>query len=71
LLDLEVPIWPLDDILSPKNPLARQSGANLKAPRNLTAKIDLVRQYEALCRLREKVRALSAKIRSSRPKGRD
>ena len=51
-----------------KKPLGNKGGANPKAPSNLAAKSDIARQYEDLCRLREKVRELSEKARSG-PKG--
>ena len=54
-----------------KKPLGNKGGANPKAPGNLAAKPDIARQYEDLCRLREKVRALAEKVRSSRPKDQD
>jgi hypothetical protein len=52
-----------------KKPLGNKGGANPKAPGNLAAKPDIARQYEDLCRLREKVRELSEKARRSGPQG--
>ena len=54
-----------------KKPLGHKGGANPKAPGNLAAKPDIARQYEDLCRLREKARALAEKVRSLRPKDQD
>lgn len=54
-----------------KKPLGRKGWANPGASGNLATRPDLARQYEELCRLREKVRALSEKARSLRTKGQD
>ena len=54
-----------------KKPLGHKGGANPKASGNLAAKPDIARQYEDLCRLREKARALAEKVRSLRPKDQD
>jgi hypothetical protein len=54
-----------------KNPLGNKGGANPRAPRNLTTKPDIARQYADLCRLRDKVHELSEKARRSRPKTKD
>jgi hypothetical protein len=55
-----------------KKPLGNKGGADPKAPgNNLEARPSLAQQYEDLCRLREKARALAEKVRSLRPKDLD
>jgi hypothetical protein len=54
-----------------KKPLGQKGGANPKASGNLATKPDIARQYEDLCRLREKARALAEKVRSLHPKDQD
>jgi hypothetical protein len=54
-----------------KKSLGQKGGANPKASGNLAARPSLAQQYEDLCRLREKARALAEKVRSLRPKDQD
>jgi hypothetical protein len=54
-----------------KKPLGQKGGASPKASGNLATKPDIARQYEDLCRLREKARAQAEKVRSLRPKDQD
>jgi hypothetical protein len=64
LLDLKAVIWSALMKSDRKKSLGKKGGAKPKASGSRTAKPGLAQQYEDLCRLRERVRALSEKSRA-------